>query len=108
MTIKIYIEPTHHAVNRGPCYRARLGSPTGELIVESSTQPFLDAARVTAKHLSTRLDALEKQSPTGSRTLCFYAGWNEEMAASAGAEAERRAAPNDQVMLVSWLPPTER
>lgn len=46
MTIKIYIEPTHHAVNRGPCYRARLNSPTGELIVESSTQPFLDAARV--------------------------------------------------------------
>ena len=46
MTIKIYIEPTHHAVSRGPCYRARLNSPAGELIIESSTQPFLDAARV--------------------------------------------------------------
>lgn len=44
--IKIYIEPTHHAVNRGPCYCAWLGSQTGEPIIESSTQPFLDAARV--------------------------------------------------------------
>jgi hypothetical protein len=63
---------------------------------------------MTAKHLSTRLDALEKQSPLGSRTLCFFAGWNEEMAAGARAEAERKAGPNDQIILVSWLPPTER
>jgi len=63
---------------------------------------------MTAKHLSTRLDALEKQSPLGSRTLCFFAGWNDEMAASADAEADRVAGPNDQIILVSWLAPTVR
>jgi hypothetical protein len=46
MTIRIYIEPLHRANSRGPCYRARLGSPTGEIIIESSTQPFFHAARV--------------------------------------------------------------
>jgi hypothetical protein len=63
---------------------------------------------MTAKHLSTRLDALEKQSPLASRTLCFFAGWNEEMATSARTEAERVAGPNDQIILFSWLPPTDR
>jgi hypothetical protein len=46
MTVKIYIEPPHHANSRGPCYRAHLASSAGEILVESSTQPFLDAARV--------------------------------------------------------------
>jgi hypothetical protein len=63
---------------------------------------------MTTKHLSTRLDALEKQSPLGSRILCFFAGCNEEMAANARAEAQRVAGPNDQIILVSWLPPTDR
>jgi hypothetical protein len=63
---------------------------------------------MTAKHLSTRLDVLEKHLPIGSRTLCFFAGWNEEMAASVRTEADRVAGPNDRVILVSWLPPTDR
>jgi hypothetical protein len=29
------------------------------------------------------------------------------MAASARAEADRKAGPNDRVILVSWLPPTD-
>jgi hypothetical protein len=31
------------------------------------------------------LDVLEKHLPIGSRTLGFFAGWNEEMAAGARA-----------------------
>lgn len=63
---------------------------------------------MTAKYLSTRLDALEKQLPVGSRMLCFFAGWDEEMAAGARAEAELKAGPNDQIILVSWLSSTDR
>jgi hypothetical protein len=45
--IKVYIE-LHGCGERGPRYAARLGTPEGELLVASSTQPFLDAARVLA------------------------------------------------------------
>jgi hypothetical protein len=52
MTVRIYIELARDRAGkprvggRGPLYLARRGSPGGEVLVNSSVQPLLDAAHV--------------------------------------------------------------
>lgn len=61
--LRIYIELRGHGA-RGPRYQARMNKLDGMVIVESSTEPLLDAARVLlSKGVTGRLEMWDRARP---------------------------------------------
>lgn len=61
--LRIYIEPRGHGA-RGPRYQVRMNKPDGMVIIDSTTEPLFDAARVLMSNgITGRLEMWDGTRP---------------------------------------------
>lgn len=61
--LRIYIELRGHGA-RGPRYRVRMNKPDGMVIIDATTEPLYDAARVLlSKDIIGKIEMWDRQRP---------------------------------------------
>ena len=59
------------------------------------------------RNLTTRLEALEKRQGATGRQIVVWRYDDEEKYQACLTEAQRKCAPLDSILVVSWLPPQD-
>lgn len=81
--LRIYVELRGHGA-RGPRYRVRMNKPDGMVIIDGTTEPLFDAARVlVSKGIAGRLEMWD-----GQRPFCRMSGNIERLAGLTVSEGQ--------------------